>query len=369
MPPLWLGRKCKLADQWLPSVKRRTSSGIGLVRPLEAKRAKNGRADSSAAQDGGPDPRASHVRKNYRYHGDQPGQDGKYSRKKGVILATGGSTGNVNFRRMFDPRLTEEFFYCGVAGRALHGSRRERRAAGIAIGASLWGLYNQTGEFGASITKPGRIGCQYGYVNLPWQPTSPIFELVRAIGLRVADWQDVILVNQAGVRFYDETVGQFTSNNYKRHKKLHAAKLPQCGEHQIQPKKFLKCRNGRDRRSGQWRRANLGDLRFGRCEARELDGRSATRGYRRRDFFAAAETIAELASNIKNKYQKKPMPADVLEKTVTNYNSFVDAGKDGRLWQPAPKYKIQTPPFLCRLGQRQCFTTRAPASGSTLSAR
>ena len=34
--------------------------------------------------------------------------------RKAVIVATGGSTGNVNFRRMFDPRLTEE--YCGLAG-------------------------------------------------------------------------------------------------------------------------------------------------------------------------------------------------------------------------------------------------------------
>ena len=38
----------------------------------------------------------------------------------------------------------------------------------MAIGASLWGLFNQTGEFGSSITKPGKIGCQYGYVNLRW---------------------------------------------------------------------------------------------------------------------------------------------------------------------------------------------------------
>ena len=29
--------------------------------------------------------------------------------RKGVIIATGGHTGNVNFRRMFDPRLTEEY--------------------------------------------------------------------------------------------------------------------------------------------------------------------------------------------------------------------------------------------------------------------
>ena len=29
--------------------------------------------------------------------------------RKGVVIATGGHTGNVNFRRMFDPRLTEEY--------------------------------------------------------------------------------------------------------------------------------------------------------------------------------------------------------------------------------------------------------------------
>ena len=33
--------------------------------------------------------------------------------KKAVIIATGGSTGNVNFRRIFDPRMTEEFQLAG----------------------------------------------------------------------------------------------------------------------------------------------------------------------------------------------------------------------------------------------------------------
>ena len=32
---------------------------------------------------------------------------------KAVIIGTGGSTGNVNFRRIFDPRLTEEFPLAG----------------------------------------------------------------------------------------------------------------------------------------------------------------------------------------------------------------------------------------------------------------
>jgi len=67
----------------------------------------------------------------------QPGQDGNIRAKKGVILATGGSTGNVNFRRMFDPRLTEVILR--RCRRALHGFKT--RAASLRaspIGASLW---------------------------------------------------------------------------------------------------------------------------------------------------------------------------------------------------------------------------------------
>src|SRR6185437_12679408 len=75
--------------------------------------------------------------------------------KKAVILATGGSSGNVNFRRMFDPRLTEE--YCGLAGMPWSDQDASGELAAMDVGASLWGLYNHVGEFGATITKPGRI--------------------------------------------------------------------------------------------------------------------------------------------------------------------------------------------------------------------
>jgi hypothetical protein len=56
---------------------------------------------------------------------------------------------------MFDPRLTEE--YCGLAGMPWSNQDASGELAAMAIGASLWGLYNQTGEFGLSITKPGTI--------------------------------------------------------------------------------------------------------------------------------------------------------------------------------------------------------------------
>ena len=84
----------------------------------------------------------------------------------------------------------------------------------MAIGASLWGFYNQTGEFGFNLTKPTSIGCQYGYQNLMWMPESSVFDKARATGLRVHDWQDAIMVNMLGQRFYDETGLGFTTNNY-----------------------------------------------------------------------------------------------------------------------------------------------------------
>ena len=93
--------------------------------------------------------------------------------RKAVIIATGGSTGNVNFRRMFDPRLTEE--YCGLAGMPWSDQDASGEIAAMAIGASLWGLYNQTGEFGSNVTKPASVGCQYNYCHLQWFPGSPVF--------------------------------------------------------------------------------------------------------------------------------------------------------------------------------------------------
>ena len=45
--------------------------------------------------------------------------------RKGVVIGTGGHTGNVNFRRIFDPRLTEEY---QVAARTLLFSGRQWRA-------------------------------------------------------------------------------------------------------------------------------------------------------------------------------------------------------------------------------------------------
>src|SRR5262249_33210643 len=55
------------------------------------------------------------------------------------------------------------------------------------------------------------LGARYNY--FAWDVHSPIFPLVRAAGLEVKDWQNLILVNQLGKRFYDETKGDCPNGN------------------------------------------------------------------------------------------------------------------------------------------------------------
>jgi hypothetical protein len=77
-------------------------------------------------------------------------------------------------------------------------------------------------------------------------------------------------------------------------------------------------------------------------------------------FFFSGNTIAELAAALsKNKYMKKPMSGQALQDTVARYNSFVDKGADADFDKPAPKYKIQTPPFYAAWATPSLHDTRA----------
>ena len=55
--------------------------------------------------------------------------------RKAIIIGTGGSTGNVNFRHMCDPRLTEE--YCGLAGMPWSDQDASGELVAMAIVAAL----------------------------------------------------------------------------------------------------------------------------------------------------------------------------------------------------------------------------------------
>ena len=234
---------------------------------------------------------------------------------KGLLVATGGSTSNVNLRRTFDPRLTEEY---QVAGEPWSRQSGDGELAAMAVGASLWGTANQTVEEGIAISKTRHIGCQWGYSSLIWQPDARIFDLARASGLTVTDWQDVILVNQLGRRFWSETDARYD---------FFAAAMADTGDESKRngggPIWAIFDQDAVEREDWDPQPPNV-----------DPDG-----------FFYRADTIAELAAAIANPFQAKPMPAAALEETVARYNRFVDAGEDADFGKPNPRYKVQTPPF------------------------
>ena len=234
--------------------------------------------------------------------------------KKGVIIATGGHTGNVNFRRTFDPRLTEEYQQACLPY-VFQGAKGE--LAAMEIGASLWATANQTSELGAAITKTRHIGCRWGYSSLVFQPESKLFPLAKATGLTVSDWQNMIFVNQNGQRFWNEVDGSY---------RFFAAAMGYHGGEKL---------NG----GGPiWAIFDADAVAREKWDPKpphvDPDG-----------YFASADTIAELAPRIKNPNQKKPMSGAVLQESVNRYNSFVASGTDSDFKKPTPMYKIEKPPF------------------------
>ena len=105
---------------------------------------------------------------------------------------------------MFDPRLTEEY---QQACQPYAYQMADGELAAMDVGASLWATANQTTEVGAAITKTRHIGCRWGYATLVYEPDSIMFPQAKATGLTVKDWQNLIMVNQFGRRFWNEVDG------------------------------------------------------------------------------------------------------------------------------------------------------------------
>jgi succinate dehydrogenase/fumarate reductase flavoprotein subunit len=276
--------------------------------------------------------------------------------KKAVILGTGGSTGNIDFRRMFDPRLTEE--YCGLAGMPWSNQDASGELAAMDVGAALWGLYNQVGEFSLYITKPGQIGCQYGYRNLQWMPGSTVFDRARASGLKVADWQNIVLVNMLGRRFYDETGEQFSANNYNSISPYVIGDYRNAKNMKYEPRNFINAAL-----------AGIGDgLNGGGPIWAIFDADAVARENWNpvppnvdidAGLFFSADTIEELARRIEMKHQRVPMPPAALAVTIARYNSFVETGIDLDFEKPTPLYKIAKPPFYAAWATPVVHDTRA----------
>lgn len=345
--------------------------GTGLIRPLEASaRAKGVRfllnykmmsiiRETSSETDAGRVlgitaqytprflPGAKTPMQSYRSNGNidmtQPSVNIRAA--KAVVIATGGSTSNVNFRRMFDARLTEVY---QTAGEPYTFQDASGEMAAMAIGASLWGLANQTLENGDNIRTQRALATRYNYMT--WELESPIFPIVRATGLGVKNWQDLILVNQVGLRFFDETKGDYPEGNkyndinpYTPASYLNAANIKYDGVKY----NFFNAAVAMNSASEPPDFSGGPVWAIFDADAVKREGWKVEPPHVDPDgYFFTANTLDELAAAIKNPYQAKPMDGATLQATVTRYNSFVDSGADLDFGKPTPKYKIQTPPFF-----------------------
>ena len=275
---------------------------------------------------------------------------------RGVIIATGGHSSNVNFRRMFDPRLTEEY---SVGGEPYSFQDASGELAAMKIGAALWGTMAHTVETGAHITKPGRIGTRYGYVNLRWPSNALIFSKVGATGLTVSNYQDLIMVNMLGNRFYDETQGGYPSGNYDSLANYEQSSWLNAKNTNYSPQDYLNA-------AMQYVTGNGDTLNGGGpiwaifdSSATEREGWTVGPPNTDPNYFYQGKSVAELVGGINtNKYQKVMMEPFSLEASIDRYNTFVTEGLDRDFAKPKPLYKIEKPPFYAAFAAPVIHDTR-----------
>ncbi|MDR1894399.1 MAG: FAD-binding protein [Spirochaetales bacterium] len=268
---------------------------------------------------------------------------------KSIIIGTGGSSSNPNLRRIVDPRLTEE-----IPGAASEFSPQDGSGelAICAIGGAMWGIMNQGMERGAQLLASNTVGVRHNYPNCRWDTRTPIFPKLKAVGFIMRDWQNAIMVNQVGKRFYSELAGFAAPSassygyydnygGYVQHDWRNSGKMP------FRPNNYIAAALAENEGSQppdysagpQWAILDSDGVARQRWEIDNPD-------YGHPEYFFKADTLEELAEKISaNPYQKHRMDGQTLKTTVDRYNTFVAVGRDEDFDKPTPQYRIEKPPF------------------------
>jgi len=278
--------------------------------------------------------------------------------RKAVVIATGGFGHNVNFRRIYDVRLTPEVQACSQPFMPGANADASGILAAMALGGSLWSVV-QMHEAPLSLVKRNVVGCRDRYT--PFFPESPCYPFAAGgagINLGYAGWSHVIAVNQVGKRFYDETQGEYPGN-------AGTDSVGGCVPGPYIQGDWRNCREEFVKRG--YRRSSFIDAALAMNEGSVAPDYAAGPIWAIFDagavarqkwniappftndadgYFFRADTVAELARKVmRNPYAKVPMPPKNLEATIARYNSFAAAGRDDDFEKARPLYPINTPPF------------------------
>jgi len=277
--------------------------------------------------------------------------------RKAIIVGTGGSSTNVDFRRIADPRLTVE-----IPNSLQEYSPQDASGelAIMAIGGTLWGTANQTLERWGNLTLSPNVGTLNNYPNVNWDANTPVLPRIKYVGVRVRSWQNAIMVNQVGKRFWNEmasvTYPAGTANGFIKDYVIgdwrNIAKVTYTPNNYLDA--ALALNEGSvppDYAAGpQWAIFDadaVERLQWDLTPSWAVDP----------NLFFKADTLEELAQKINTcSYQKYRMSGAILKETVERYNSFV-GGTDEDFGKPSPQYKIEKSPFYAAWNTVQLHDT------------
>lgn len=248
--------------------------------------------------------------------------------KKAVIIATGGSLGNQNFRTMIDPRLGPEFD--GLAGMPFSDQDASGELAALKVGAAMGSMAGYMVDMGAAIVPVARMGCQYGYGS-GFDENSKVWKLFRSRGI-APDYSSLVIVNMLGQRCGNEDLCNGTRA------------LPKSYE-------FFKTAFNSvfvDRDGDGNAECYSGPLWavFDQAAADRNDWDMEKSVDYKNGYAFKADTLEDLAKAVINKYYEDiKMDPSVLANTITRYNQFVDSGKDEDWGKKSLDHKIEKGPF------------------------
>lgn len=249
---------------------------------------------------------------------------------KGIILATGGSTGNLVLRTSYDPRLGPEFD--GLAGMPFSDQDGSGEIAAMKIGAALGGMANYMQHGGHQISMASRAGCRYGYGS-GYTKESVLWPLLVATGVPM-DYESMVIVNMLGARCGNEdtaNMGKYKDETYDYFDTALSSVLITDPDN-----------DGQARRLGGPLWAIFDQATADRNDwVMEQGTVDYDNGY-----CFKADTLEDLAAQVVNKYYEDiAMDPATLAATVSTYNTAVDTGVDEEWGRTTLVNKIETGPF------------------------
>ncbi len=284
--------------------------------------------------------------------------------KKAVILASGGHAGNPELRSMFYPAMREPAFNTsGFALQGPHGQDGSALIAALKVGANLAGM-QQNLSYPTTFHIPTRLGTRDAYTDM--FPGHPTFVFRGSTGINVGNtgFEEFIAVNQVGKRFFNE-VRLPIRGGAARYPGGPESGVPNAGVDHI-PLDWRNCRHewvremysydhGPDAALAMNEGSRPPHYYSGPLWAIFDEAAVERTGWELRfpyvnennGYYFFADTIAELAGKIYQGHPFQRVPLSYLEETVTNWNSYVEAGEDPEFERhvEAPMNAIMQPPF------------------------